>query len=63
MKQKRIKMLEECIDKINEISSMYTVSSSGYILSESARCFIGSLHYLENRSEDIDEMIGVKEEL
>ena len=61
MKEQRIKMLSECVEKILEIQTKYMPGHSGWILLQAAQGHLKSLHYLEDANFE-GEHLGVKSE-
>jgi hypothetical protein len=60
MKEKRIKMLAECLEKIKEVQENYVGASSGWVLLRAAWGHISSLHHLESDTNFDDDTLGVK---
>jgi hypothetical protein len=62
MKNKRIKMLKECLNKINEIQGFYIAVSPAWILIQTAKGHLTSVHHLEAETKFDEETLGVKDE-
>jgi hypothetical protein len=59
IKQHRIEMLSDCINKIKEVSTLYTMASPGWTLIHAAWGHINSLHYLESETNFDEKTLGV----
>ncbi len=60
MKDKRIKMLAECMAKIKEVQDYYIGAYTGWILLQAAKQHIMALHHLEDETNFSEEELGVK---
>jgi hypothetical protein len=60
MKQQRIKMLKECMEKIKAIQDCYLGAHSGWVLLQAAHGHVMSLHHLEAETTFDEKTLGVK---
>ncbi len=60
LKNDRIKMLAECINKIKEVSLLYNQASPAWTLIQNAYGHINSVHHLESETNFDEKTLGVR---
>ena len=60
LKENRIKMITDCLLKIEEIQELYQGAHPAWVLIRAARGHVQALRYLEAESNFDDETLGVK---
>lgn len=60
LKEDRIRMLDEIIKKIKEVSILYKEASPGWVLLQAAYGHINSIHHLESETKFSEKTLGVK---
>lgn len=59
LKKDRIKMLEDCINNIKQVSLLYQKASPAWTLIQNAYAHINSIHHLESKTNFDEETLGV----
>lgn len=60
LKEERIEMLDETINKIKEVSMLYTKASPGWTLIQASWGHINSLRHLEAETNFDEKTLGVR---
>lgn len=60
LKKERVKMLDECIQKIFEVSKIYMPASPAWTLIQSSWGHLKSVHHLETETKFDSHTLGVK---
>lgn len=62
MKDHRVKMLREIMEKMKEVQTSYEPASSGWVLLQASWGHVMSLHHLESETHFSDKTLGVKDD-